>query len=242
MSLSKNSASNFDLDRPTAASLAELWMHRLWMHRIGPKSLAVAAAVAVAAGLLALPAQAHHALDGNLPVNAFEGFLSGLAHPVIGLDHFIFVVAIGLLAALSGRGLLFPVVFVLATLAGTGAHLQSLTLPGAEVAIALTVVVAGALLAASRQIGWGPLLGLGAIAGFFHGYAYGEAIVGAQMTPLVAYLAGFAVIQLGVALAASELGRRALAAATSDRPLNLRFAGFAVVGAGAAFLSAQLLG
>jgi urease accessory protein len=236
MSLFKNSTSNFGLSYPAAAAIAS------GAHRLELKSLAAAGSIALAAGLLALPAQAHHPLGGKIPANAVEGFLSGLAHPVIGPDHFVFVVAIGLLAALSGRGMLLPAGFVLATLAGTAAHLQSLTLPGAEIGVALTVVIAGAMLAASRQIGWGMLMGLGAIAGFFHGYAYGEAIVGAQMSPLVAYLAGFAVIQMGVALAALGLGRRVLAAATSDRPLNLRFAGFVVIGAGAAFLSAQLLG
>ncbi len=43
---------------------------------------------------------------------------------------------------------------------------------------------------------------LAIIAGVFHGYAYGEAIVGAEMNPLVAYLAGFTVIQLLVAFTA----------------------------------------
>lgn len=235
MSLFKDFASNFGLSRPAAALAGGA-------HRLKLKSLAAAGAIALVAGLLALPAQAHHPLGGKIPANALEGFLSGLAHPVIGPDHFVFVVAIGLLAALSGRGMLLPAGFVLATLAGTAAHLQNFTLPGAEIGIALTVVIAGAMLAAGRQTGWGVLMGLGTIAGFFHGYAYGEAIVGAQTSPLVAYLAGFAVIQLGVALAVYGLGQQVLVAANSDRPLNLRFAGFVVIGAGAAFLSAQLLG
>lgn len=33
------------------------------------------------------------------------------------------------------------------------------------------------------------ILGLAAIAGLFQSYAYGEAFIGAEMTPLVAYLA-----------------------------------------------------
>jgi len=68
-----------------------------------------------------------------------EGFLSGLAHPVIGLDHFAFVVAIGLLAA--GQGMcLYPSRFVLAALAGTGIHLFSFDLPAVETAIAVSVM------------------------------------------------------------------------------------------------------
>jgi len=34
---------------------------------------------------------------------------------------------------------------------------------------------------------WLVLTVLGAIAGLFHGYAYGESIIGAGMTPLFAY-------------------------------------------------------
>jgi urease accessory protein len=37
-------------------------------------------------------------------------------------------------------------------------------------------------------------------AGIFHGYAYGESIIGAETTPLVAYMAGFACIQYSVAV------------------------------------------
>ena len=56
------------------------------------------------------PASAHHFMGGKVPSNFLTGFLSGLAHPVIGLDHFAFVVAVGLLAALLGRrGLVIPV-------------------------------------------------------------------------------------------------------------------------------------
>ena len=38
-------------------------------------------------------AMAHHAMGGRMPANFFEGFISGLAHPIIGLDHFAFIQA-----------------------------------------------------------------------------------------------------------------------------------------------------
>jgi urease accessory protein len=38
------------------------------------------------------------------------------------------------------------------------------------------------------------------IAGAVHGYAYGESIVGAERTPLLAYIVGFALIQYGIAV------------------------------------------
>ena len=191
--------------------------------------------------LLAPAALAHHPLGGRLPSNFFEGFMSGVAHPVIGLDHFVFVIAAGLLAVLSRQGLMIPVAFVIAGLAGTGIHLQSLDLPAPEFFISASVLLFGLLLALKKSPNWPIVAGLGAIAGLFHGYAYGEAIVGADMTPMVAYLTGFTVIQLVIALGASVIGRAVLKQNQMSE-LPLRFAGFAICGVGATFLSSVILG
>ena len=152
------------------------------------------------------PAWAHHAMDGRIPANAFEGLLSGFAHPVIGLDHFAFVVAIGLLAMNAKGRYWIPASFVLATMAGAGLHLDSINLAGAEFVVALSLVIAGGMLIwKQRSSGFAPLV-LGAIAGLFHGYAYGESIVGAQSGPIAAYLVGFALIQFTIAAAIIRVG------------------------------------
>ena len=67
------------------------------------------------------PAGAHHAIGGRIPSNGWEGLLSGLAHPVLGLDHFAFVVAVGLIAAVlcAGGALVFPPSFFRAYLSAT---------------------------------------------------------------------------------------------------------------------------
>ncbi len=190
----------------------------------------------------ATPALAHHALGGRLPANFFEGFISGLAHPVIGLDHLAFVVAIGLLAAFKTWGMTSPIAFVVAALGGTALHLQSVNLPGAELLISGSVLLFGVMLAMGRSPHWLVVTGLAAIAGIFHGYAYGESIVGAQMTPLAAYLLGFTTIQLVISLGAYAIAR-ALAKPLTDTPnLSLRFAGFTICGIGATFLARTLVG
>ncbi|MGK7916554.1 MAG: HupE/UreJ family protein [Prochloraceae cyanobacterium] len=202
------------------------------------------AGVAIALILLVStqPASAHHAFGGETPNNFFEGFLSGLAHPVIGVDHFAFVVAVGLLAALKEKGAIFiPIAFVFATLAGTVIHLLSFNLPLPEIIISASVLVLGIMLTMKNRPNLAWSIGSAAVAGIFHGYAYGEAIVGAEMTPLVAYLAGFALIQLIVAFFAFAVGT--IIFKKADQPsLTLRFAGFAISGAGAAFLSSAILG
>ena len=187
--------------------------------------------------LAALPASAHHMMGGQVPSNGFEGFMSGLAHPVIGLDHLAFVVASGLVAIGAARGWIVPVIFAIAALGGTGLHLQSWDLPFPELMVSGSVVLFGLLLAMGHQL---PTVALGAIAlvaGLFHGYAYGESIVGAGMVPLTAYLIGFTAIQLTIALGVRGVVQRLAEGSIAQ---TLRYIGFAIVGAGAAFLASAL--
>lgn len=209
----------------------------LTMKQLG--GLGIAAAVGLF--LTAEPALAHHPFGGDTPANAFQGFLSGLGHPVIGLDHLAFVIAAGLLAAVIGRGLSIPVSFVLASIAGTGLHLMGLNLPAPEVIISASVLVFGGLLAMREPPKTGVVVALSALAGIFHGYAYGEAVVGAEMGSVMAYLLGFASIQMAIALGACWLAKR-FGTAEQAPSLSLRFAGFTLAGVGAAFLSGVVLG
>lgn len=189
-----------------------------------------------------MPASAHHAMGGMLPENAFEGFISGLAHPVIGVDHLAFVVAIGLLAATTVQGIMIPVGFVLASMLGTALHLMQLPVPGIELFVSASLVLFGILLAMKNTPNRLIVTGLATLAGLFHGYAYGEAIFGAQMTQVVAYLAGFSVIQVIIAMAAFFVGKTILKKSSKEEPtLTLRFAGFVICGAGAAFLTSEIV-
>ncbi|PSB45268.1 urease accessory protein UreJ [Cyanosarcina cf. burmensis CCALA 770] len=203
---------------------------------------AIATALTIAFFAIPQPAYAHHAIGGKTPVNLFEGFLSGLAHPVIGLDHLAFVVAIGLLAVGQQRGALIPAGFVVAAMLGTVIHVFQIDLPAAEVAIAVSVIIFGAMLVWRDRPHWLITLGLGAIAGLFHGYAYGEAIIGAQMFPLFAYLLGFTLIQYGVALVAFLVGNLALQKSANSSPAWLRLSGLAICAIGVVFLTSSVMG
>ncbi|KAI9132094.1 HupE/UreJ family protein [Acaryochloris sp. CCMEE 5410] len=187
-------------------------------------------------------ALAHHPFGDQTPTNFIEGFLSGLGHPMIGIDHFAFVVAVGLMAAILRHGFWVPAAFIATALLGTGIHLQSWNLLAPEFFISISIVILGGLLALKQ----GPTLwlstGIAALAGVFHGYAYGEAIVGAEITPLVSYLAGFSVMQLAIAAIAYVCGKALNANAVKDSVLPTRFVGFAIAGMGLAFLSSVLLG
>lgn len=206
--------------------------------------------IAFAASLLnigfffsASPALAHHPNGGNIPSTFVEGFLSGLGHPIIGIDHLVFVIAIGLLAALSRQlGMIIPVAFAIATAIGTGIHLQSIDLPIVELIISASVLVMGIFLARKERANLALITVISAIAGIFHGYAYGESIVGAEAGALGAYLLGFCSIQLAISATACYVGRQAIARAKIPTTLPLRFAGFAICGVGFSFLSSAILG
>ncbi len=189
------------------------------------------------------PALAHHPMGGKLPSTFIEGLLSGLGHPIIGVDHLAFVIAIGLLAALSNRlGMVIPLAFMLTTALGTVIHLQSINLPVVELVISASVLLMGILLAQTNQTNLALLTVISAIAGIFHGYAYGESIVGAETMAIEAYLLGFCLIQLAISAIAFYLGKIILKKSPQASLLPLRFAGFTISGIGFAFLSSTILG
>jgi urease accessory protein len=192
---------------------------------------------------LATPALAHHAMGGKMPSNFFQGFMSGIAHPLIGPDHLAFIVSVGLLAATRKQGILIPVAFVVAAMLGTGLHLAKLNVPGVELFVSGSILLFGILLTLKNRVNTFTVVGLSVIAGLFHGYAYGESIFGAEMTPLLAYLTGFSVIQLVVSLSAFWIGRAILLGRESEnQPSSNKFrsAGLVICGVGLAFFVSQV--
>jgi urease accessory protein len=141
-------------------------------------------------------------MDYAMPATALEGLLSGLGHPVIGIDHLLFIAGAGVLAARFKRGYLLPLVFVVASVSVAGMRYLGVDVGLDELWIAGSLVVLGAVMIAAREPAGGVVAGLFLVAGALHGYALAEAIVGAERTPLVAYLAGLTLIQSAIALAA----------------------------------------
>jgi len=148
---------------------------------------------------LATPALAH---VGHHPTG---GFLAGLAHPALGIDHVLAMVAGGLWAGLvGGRALLaWPAAFLAAMIAAAAWGMVGPWLPWTELAIAGSVAALG--LAVALRLSAPLVLGAAACGAFAaaHGYAHGaELPVGASAA---AYVAGFtlttaALLALGVGI------------------------------------------
>ncbi len=194
-------------------------------------------AFAAAATLLSQPAFAHHVMGGKMPGTFTDGLLSGLGHPVIGLDHFAALVAVGCLAAAHPKGWGLVIGFVVAMMAGVAAHLQGATVPGAELVVAGSVIVLGAIVLTHRLLSAAVALVLFVAVGSIHGYALGESIFGAEQAPLWAYLIGLAVIQSAIALAALSVARLLM----QPDALRLRLVGADIAGIGLAILVQQLV-
>jgi urease accessory protein len=144
------------------------------------------------------PAWAHHVMGGELPRTFLQGLLSGFGHPVIGVDHLAAIVGVGILAALAGRSATVVLAFSIAVIAGVGLHLTEVNLPASELFVGLTTLLIGALVILRQSMSAGRAALLFAVAGLVHGYALGESIVGAEASPLVAYLLGLLITQTAI--------------------------------------------
>lgn len=184
---------------------------------------------------MASAAFAHHPLGGMTPETALHGFLSGVGHPVIGFDHLAFVIAIGLMAAFHRARLVMPAAFVAGTLGGTMLILASVTLPLAEVVITGSVMVAGGFAMRGKITDIRPAAALAAGAGLFHGWAYGQAVVGAETTPIVAYLLGFGFVQMAIAMGVALFTARVWKAFDAEA-MQPRLAGAVVAGVGLTYM------
>ncbi|QKV17310.1 HupE/UreJ family protein [Oricola thermophila] len=131
--------------------------------------------------LAATPALAHTG-------GAVSGFASGLAHPVLGVDHLMAMVAVGIWSAAgpartAWRG---PALFIAVLGLGAVLGMSGLALPFVEPGILASIFVLGAMIVAARFLP--AAAGMAAIAGFalLHGHAHGVEAAGA----VSGYMAG----------------------------------------------------
>jgi urease accessory protein len=177
--------------------------------------------------LAATPAWAH------VQKGQAAGLLTGLKHPVSGLDHVLAMVCVGLWGAQLGAPAiwLLPVTFPMVMAFGGFLGLLGIPLPGVEVGIALSAVLLGLMVASEAR----PPLWLAAtLVGFFaifHGYAHGTELPAGQSGLL--YSIGFVVATgclHGLGIGISLVHRWGWGR------IALRVAGAAVTVAGVAFL------
>jgi urease accessory protein len=172
-------------------------------------------AVALLLMLAAAPVFAHE------QTGQAAGFLTGLRHPVSGLDHVLAMIAVGLWGAQLGSPAIWvlPVVFPLVMAFGGFLGLLGVPLPGTEVGIAISAILLGLMVALEARP---PLWVAASIVGFFgvfHGYAHGTELPPGENALL--YSVGFVIATgclhgVGIGIGAAHrwsAGRIALRAA-----------------------------
>jgi urease accessory protein len=121
------------------------------------------------------------------------GFLSGLSHPISGLDHVVAMIAVGLWGAQLGKPAVWvlPVAFPLLMAFGGMLGLIGAPVPGVEVGIALSAVVLGALVLGRVRPPLAAAVAVVAFFAVFHGHAHGTELQAGQNAML--YSLGFVI-------------------------------------------------
>ncbi|MFQ3789733.1 HupE/UreJ family protein [Halomonas sp. A29] len=159
------------------------------------------------------------------------GFAAGLAHPLLGLDHLLAMLAVGLWSLRQSRAfsLAAPLLAAGGMLLGAGLAWAGFALPGVEFGIAMSVLLAGVLIAALVKVP--AAIGACVVVLFmlFHGHAHASEMPhGASM---LAYLAGFTLATLAITYAGRSAGTFLMARENRI----LRALGVAIAAAGALF-------
>ncbi|HEX5513358.1 MAG TPA: HupE/UreJ family protein [Gammaproteobacteria bacterium] len=164
-----------------------------------------------------------HGLEGNL--------LTGLLHPLTGLDHLLAMLAVGMYAAQRGDRSLWAVPAMFVSCAGLGAALAmtGFALPLLETGIAASVLVFGLLLCLGARLALPGGIALAAGFALFHGFAHGAAApAGAGLSYALGFLTATALLHAGGIALASLL----------RAPRLLRMAGGAIAAVGVLLLAA----
>jgi urease accessory protein len=159
----------------------------------------VVASMAALAAAYAGPAAA-------VGVGADGGFGAGALHPVLGFDHFLAMVAVGLLSVqLGGRAIwTVPATFVAFLVIGGALGLAGVPLVHVEGAIALSVLALGLAIATRARMPVPVAMALVGFFALFHGHAHGAEIP--RLAEPAAYVAGFALASAGLHLAGVAIG------------------------------------
>ncbi len=133
-----------------------------------------------------------------------HGFLDGLAHPFLGLDHLLAMLVVGVWSVLNTRKVwLAPVCFIVMLSCGTLLGQHGLIFPLLEPLVAISVLVLGILLTQAFRPGIATALVL--IGGFAvsHGMAHGgelsagtSVLVGIILGSLLLHVTGMSIAHL----------------------------------------------
>lgn len=136
-------------------------------------------------------------LHSDIDLLGWGAFLAGFMHPVLGLDHLLAMLSVGIVSAQIGGDAIWsvPLTFVGTMAVGGAVALTGLPLPWLEAGIALSVLLLGLCIAAERRVPFPIVIAGVVLFALFHGYAHGAEIP--ETARAIDYIQGFL---LGTAL------------------------------------------
>jgi len=186
--------------------------------------------------LLCLPASAlaHQMTAGT-------GFTTGLMHPVLGFDHFLAMISVGIISARMGGRAVWsvPLTFVLVMAAGALWGAKGVSVPPVELGISLSVLALGVALAADRKLASPLVMFLVGFFAVFHGHAHG-AEMPALAEPLV-YAAGFVTGTAAIHIMGVCVGIFSRRTETSSSLIRYLGAGVAGIGVHLLYLMSEVI-
>jgi urease accessory protein len=172
----------------------------------------------------------------------WEGFIWGIADPVISLDRFAGIVALGLFSARFARGSWLNITFVIAAVCGQLINLSPVILPGQAIAIAICTIALGVMLVTPIPIHWLAIALLSVTAGIFQGYADATSIIGAETFTAITFIISVAFTQAVIILSAREIGVTfGINEINQILPKIIRFAGLVFCAIGIVFLGYSVI-
>jgi urease accessory protein len=117
------------------------------------------------------------------------GFMSGLMHPISGLDHILAMIGVGMLAFyLSKKSTMVLGSFIGAMILSAIAGYNGVMMIGIEEGILISIAVVFAMIGFAQKLPLSSTLIIVAFFGMFHGFAHGAEFTTGNF---IAYIAGF---------------------------------------------------
>ena len=158
------------------------------------------------------------------------GFMSGLTHPVLGFDHLLAMLSVGILSAQMGGQAIWrvPLTFVLVMLGGGVLGINGVPLFSVELGIAFSVLALGIAIALDKKLS--PLWAMVFVGFFaiFHGHAHGAEMP--SLSKPVFYACGFVIGTAGIHIAGVLIG--IIAERLKEGTQVLRYVGAGIAGVG----------
>lgn len=138
-----------------------------------------------------------------------SGAMAGFLHPILGLEHLLAMVTVGLLSAqLGGRAIwTVPATFVGVMAIGGVMGILGVDLPLVRLGIAASVLVLGIALLSKATIPEWLAMCFVALFAIFHGYAHGAGLpTVTNVIDVIAYVAGFLISTAGLHVIGALIG------------------------------------